>query len=103
MTYVGTRKFERDAKKLFRAKTDELASQAPKLVTFASYAETWLELHHGPGTRRPARGTWTHNEQMLRAFLADYGDRKLDGITRGEALAWARKRIRTTRKPSQPS
>lgn len=90
MAYIDTCKLERDAKKLFRAKTDELASQAPRFVTFRAYAETWLDLHHGSGTRRPAAGTWTHNEQMLRAFLADFGNRRLDGITRGEALAWSR-------------
>jgi hypothetical protein len=102
MVYVGTRPLERDAKKLFRQKTDELATEAPRFVTFDAYAETWLELHHGPGTRRPAASTRAHNEQMLRAFLTDFGTRKLDGITaarhsRGPA------RIRTTRKRSRRS
>lgn len=90
MVYAGTRPLERDAKKLFRAKTGELATEAPRFVTFDAYAATWLDLHHGPGTRRPAPSTRTHNEQMLRAFLTDFGARKLDGITRGEALAWSR-------------
>jgi integrase len=90
MVYVGTRPLERDAKKLFRQKTDELATEAPRFVTFDAYAQTWLDLHHGSGTRRPSPSTRAHNEQMLRAFLRDYGARKLDGITRGEALAWAR-------------
>jgi hypothetical protein len=53
MVYVGTRPLERDAKKLFRQKTDELATEAPRFVTFDAYAQTWLDLHHGPGTRRP--------------------------------------------------
>lgn len=92
--YVGRRKLERDAKKLFREKTDEFAKGAgPVRQTCDTYAETWLELHHGPGTRRPSEATRTHNEQMLRAFLDDFGERMLDGgVRRGEALAWARRR-----------
>jgi integrase len=92
--YVGRRKLEREAKKLFREKTSEIAALSPaRLLTCGDYAPTWLDLHHGDGTRRPAEGTQAHNEQMLRAFLADFGPRLLDGgIGRGEALVWARKR-----------
>src|SRR4051794_8123303 len=91
--YVGRRKLERDAKALFREKTDEFAAGDPtRKVTCAEYAPTWLELHHGAGTRRPSTSTLTHNEQMLRAFLKVYGDRLMDGgVARGEALAWSRK------------
>lgn len=92
--YVGRRAYEREAKALFWEKTDEFATAATvSRLTCSAYAPTWLELHHGPGTRRTAPSTRTHNEQVLRAFLADFGERLLDGgITRGEALAWARRR-----------
>jgi hypothetical protein len=60
MVYAGTCRLERDAKKLFRAKTDELATEAPRFVTFDAYAATWLDLHHGLGTRRPAPSSRPH-------------------------------------------
>jgi integrase len=91
--YVGRRKLERDAKKLFRDKTTELAEQKIDLPqTCTEWATTWLDVHHGPGTRRPAPSTLTNNEQLLRSFLADFGARRIDGgIARSEALAWAKR------------
>jgi integrase len=90
--YVGRRQLERDAKTLLREKTSEFVAHNPAHKTTASeYAPAWLDLHHGPGTRRPAPTTRAHNAGMLRPFLADFGTRAMDaGITRSEALAWAR-------------
>jgi integrase len=93
--YVGRRALEREAKQLFRERTAEFLGEAraaaERGVTCEDYAPRWLDLHHGAGTRRPARTTLEHNEQMLRAFLREFGDRPMDGgITRGEALAWSR-------------
>ena len=89
--YVGRRKFERDAKALLREKEREFASQdrsAP--MSIREYAERWLELKHGPRTRRPAPSTRVHNRVMLRPFLDAHGDQALDGgIGRAEALDWA--------------
>jgi integrase len=95
--YVGRRALERDAKALFREKTAEFLGEAPPApargLTCAEYAPRWLDLHHGPGTRRPAPATRTHNELMLRPFLRAFGDAMMDGgIMRGDALAWSRDR-----------
>lgn len=99
--YVGIRAKHSDAKKLFQDKTREFAANSPehgRKVTCREYAATWLDLHHGQGTRRPSPTTLTHNEQMLRAFLADFGARLMDGgVTRGEALAWAKRRPHNAR------
>jgi hypothetical protein len=57
LVYVGRRKLERDAKALFRAKTEELQGVAPSELTIREYAPQWLEHHHGPGTKRPAEST----------------------------------------------
>jgi integrase len=89
--YVGRRKLEREAKQLYRDKTDEFnTANTSTAWTCDRYADQWLELHHGSGTRRPASRTFAHNEQMLREFRIMFGRRRLDDIKRGEALAWAR-------------
>jgi integrase len=89
--YVGRRKLERDAKVLLREKEREFASQDRKAaISIREYVERWLELKHGPRTRRPAPSTRAHNRVMLGAFLDAYGDHPLDGgIGRAEALDWA--------------
>jgi integrase len=91
--YVGRRQLERDAKRLFREKTDEFAARSPgRKLTVSAYARDWLTEHHGAGTKRPAPATRDHNEGMLRPFLEDFGTRRLDGgIGRKEALRWARR------------
>lgn len=93
LVYVGRRKLEKDAKKLFREKTDEFQGEQPSTLTVRAYATDWLEHHHGPGTRRPARTTLQVNEGNLRGFLEEFGDRQLDGgIGRKEALRWSKSR-----------
>jgi integrase len=93
LVYVGRRKKEGDAKKLFRQKTDEFQSERPSTLTMRQYAEQWLEDHHGPGTNRPAKTTRQVNEGNLRQFLAEFGDRPVDGgIGRKEALKWSKPR-----------
>lgn len=95
--YVGSREKLRGpggAQQLEREKAAEFAGQAPapSTLTAAAYCATWLDLHHGGGTRRPAPSTRALNESNLRPFLAKYGARPLDGgVTRSEALAWAKK------------
>lgn len=89
--YVGRRKLEREAKQLYRDKTDEFnATPARTVQTCDAYADQWLELHHGDGTRRPAPTTLSLNRQMLGPFRTLFGDRPLDQISRGEALAWSK-------------
>lgn len=95
--YVGSRKNlrgEDGAKELERQKTEEFAKRDPasaSSLTAAQYAKEWFEDHHGPGTRRPADGTYRANEGNMRPFLADFGRRQLDGgITRREALRWSK-------------
>lgn len=54
------------------------------------YAEQWLDVHHGKGTRRPAPSTYSQNFYNLNPFLERFGACLLDGgISRGEALRWA--------------
>lgn len=95
--YVGSRKNlrgEGGAQELERQKQAEFAGRpaTPDALTVETYAAEWVDLHHGTGTRRPSKTTRLVNEQNLRAFLAAYGTRNLDGgISRREALAWAKK------------
>lgn len=94
MVYVGSRLLERDAKALFREKTSEFAGQPADAggMTCDEYADRWLSVKHGPGTRREADNTLKVNRGLLKAFRADFGDRALrGGINRVEALDWARK------------
>jgi integrase len=94
--YVGSRKNLRGddgAQALERAKTIEFQRADPtdRTVTIDTYAEEWLELHHGPGTRRPADSTLKVNRGNLRPFLAEYGGRPVDGgVSRREALRWSK-------------
>lgn len=93
--YVGSRKNlrgEDGAQALERAKTAEFAREPLSTsLTIAKYTAEWLELHHGPDTRRPAPATLKVNEGNLRPFLKDYGSRQLDGgIDRREALRWSK-------------
>lgn len=93
--YVGSRKNlrgEDGAKALEMAKTLEFAREPLDTgLTIAKYAEEWLDLHHGEGTRRPAAGTLKTNEGNLRPFLKDFGGRQIaGGITRREALKWSK-------------
>jgi integrase len=93
LVYVGRRKLERDAKKLFREKTEELQGVAPSELTIRDYAPQWLEHHHGPGTKRPAESTRKVNAGNLKGFLEEFGDRRLDGgVGRKEALRWSKGR-----------
>lgn len=91
--YVGSRRLERDAKQLFRDKSDEFAalSGRPRRArSVREYALRWLDVKHGEGTRRPSATTRQVNDGLLRPFLREFGDRRLDGgISRAEALDWA--------------
>jgi integrase len=94
--YVGRRELERDARVLFREKTDEFANHkrpAPKgSLTIREYATDWLRDNHGEGTTRPARATLQVNRTNLTPFLEEFGDRDIDGgIGRRQALAWSKK------------
>jgi hypothetical protein len=93
--YVGSRGTLKDARQLERDKADEFnrrGQPAPKQgPTCGEYADTWLTVHHGPGTRRPASATVKVNRGYLRAFRADFGARPLDGgIARLDALEWSK-------------
>lgn len=108
--YVGRRALERDARVLFREKTDEFAREAGKATTEAlkvrDYAAEWLKDNHGPGTKRPVATTLQVNRTNLAPFLGclpdckedhdhveGFGDRPLDGgISRREALNWSKTR-----------
>ena len=95
MVYVGSRKLERDAKALFREKTDEFAGKPRDTegeMTCGEYADRWIAVKHGPGTRREAATTEQVNRGLLKAFLADFENRTLrGGITRVEALDWSKR------------
>jgi hypothetical protein len=95
-TYVGARKNLNGpdgAKALEAQKTIEFAKAPAQAsgLTLAEYAREWYELHHGPGTRRPAGSTLKVNEGNMRPFLRDFGARPVaGGINRREALRWAK-------------
>jgi integrase len=96
--YVGSRVKLRGpggAQELEREKQAELAGLTPadpSAITIGAYAPQWLELHHGPRTRRPSPRTHRQNEAKLRPFVEEFGARAIDGgIRRGEALAWSKK------------
>lgn len=59
------------------------------LWTVSQFADRWLDAYHGPGTAREERTTYTHNKAALRAFLDEYGSRKLTGVERAEARDFA--------------
>lgn len=91
--YVGRREMLRDAKTLFAEKTEEFSKGQPQAQTISVYASEWLEHHHGPDTKRPSKNTMKVNEGNLRAFLAEFGDRLIDGgVGRKEALRWSKGR-----------
>lgn len=95
--YVGRRQLERDARVLFREKTDEFARVAGKTttneLTIREYVAEWLEHHHGAGTKRPVETTLQVNRTNLAPFLEEFGDRALDGgVSRKEALRWSKTR-----------
>ena len=93
--YVGRCTKKADAKELLRVKTAELkaaaaSGDAPERVTVDAYAERWLTIKHGPGTRRPAESTRKQNRAMLKSFRAEFGSRLMaGGVQRREALDWA--------------
>lgn len=94
--YVGSRKNLNGpdgARALEAEKTIEFAKAPVQTagLTIAEYAVEWFELHHGPGTRRPAGSTFKVNEGNLRPFLKDFGSRSMaGGVNRREALRWAK-------------
>lgn len=95
--YVGSRKALRGAggaQELEREKIAEFAGIAPapaREMTCGEYADRWLAMKHGPGTRRPAATTEQVNRGLLRPFLHAFGDRPVrGGITRVEALDWSK-------------
>lgn len=89
--YVGSRPTLKEARALFREKSDDMTTpgQAFKTRTCRAYADRWLDVKHGPGTKRPAESTLSLNRSMLKPFLKDFGDQPLKGIRRREALDWA--------------
>jgi integrase len=52
------------------------------------FYERWLLRYHGPNTRRGDK-TLKHNEDAMRAFIKDYGHRRLDDYGRNDARDYA--------------
>ena len=52
--------------------------------TVETWSKRWLKV-----CPRPKESTNIHNEGMIRPFVADFGDRRLDSITFPEAHLWA--------------
>jgi integrase len=95
--YVGSVNNEREGHLLEARKTVEFADSSAttsgnKAWLVAGWAQHWLEHHHGQNTPRPEITTYRNNEQLLRRFIAMYGGRKINAITRDEAHMWARTR-----------
>jgi integrase len=95
--YVGSRvnlRGEGGARELELAKMAEFAgapTEPVAVMTCDEYADRWLAVKHGDGTRREAPGTRTVNKNLLKPFREDFGDRPLRaGVDRVEALDWAR-------------
>ena len=100
--YVGQVKTLNERRKLEREKSLEFANPSVRgdEITGATYAKRWLDVKHGPNTRRPAPTTLAVNRGFLKAFLEKFGDRKLVSITRWEALDWASENPRSARAAS---
>jgi len=97
--YVGRRALEREARALFREKTDlfagEVGKRTEQTVTVGEYAAEWLEHHHGPGTKRPGVETYKINRGNIARLVEEFGEREMDGgISRREALSWSRRHLR---------
>lgn len=96
--YVGSRVKLRGAggaEELEREKQAEFSGRpvVSSEMTCDEYAVRWLAVKHGPGTRRPAATTLQVNTGLLKQFREQFGARQLrGGITRVEALDWARER-----------
>jgi integrase len=91
--WVGS--FDRlsDAKAAERKAASEVAdSRGRPDRTVVLYAERWLDVHHGPGTRRKRESTRRHNEEMLRPFIAEFGQRSMRSFSHSEAIDWSRAR-----------
>lgn len=100
--YVGSAPTLKEARSLFREKSQELAvvDRTYRVLTCRQYVDRWLELKHGPGTKRPADNTRALNASMIKPFLRDFGDRPLKSIRRQEALDWSLKHPRSARTAS---
>lgn len=102
--YCGMRKNLRGpggAQELEREKIAEFRGTPPvTAMTCEQYAQRWFAKKHGPGTRRPSPTTEQVNRGALGlrkkgqvrpgSFIALFGGRPLDAITREEALDWAK-------------
>lgn len=94
-TYVGQAPNPKAARRLEAEKEDEIngpGSVIERGWTVERFAAHFLDAYHGEGTTRPEATTWKHNESTLRQFRKEYGNRKLNSITREEAHAWAAKK-----------
>lgn len=54
----------------------------------AQFYERWLLRYHGPNTRRGDK-TLKHNQDAMRAFIKDYGHKRLDDYGRNDARDYA--------------
>lgn len=81
--YVGSRKTQREARKLERDSETEFAKHRTTRRTVEQFAEQWIELYPPPeeSSRRIYR---IH----IGLFAKEYGDRQLTSITRLEARAY---------------
>jgi integrase len=81
---VGTRGTWREARQLEAANVRDRPSDKAPLVR--EFAALWFDVYS-----RPEPTTNRHNRQMVKPFLATFGDRPLDTIGRAEAKAWAQR------------
>jgi integrase len=81
---VGTRGAWREARQLEAANVRDRPSDKAPLVR--EFAALWFDVYS-----RPEPTTNRHNRQMVKPFLATFGDRPLDTIGRAEAKAWAQR------------
>lgn len=82
--WQGTRETLKEARRLERDRSTVMSKRRVRAGTVNDFARVWWE--HYP-RREPT--TNRHNRQILKAFFARFGERKLDDIGRAEARAWA--------------
>lgn len=82
--WVGTAGKLEDARRLERDKAAAFSKRRVRAGTVRAFSKLWFERF-----ARQEATTNRHNRQMLKPFLEEFGDRKLDSIGRAEARAWA--------------
>jgi hypothetical protein len=87
--WIGSRRNLKDARKIEREAEQRFARSNTTEILVGDYGKRWLDVKHGPGTRRPQVTTRIHNENAIKPFLETFADRRMNSFLRREALDWS--------------